>query len=71
MSQWGQRGTGDGEFRGPTGIALYPFGGIFVTDGTNQRVQVFVNDSDFLLDWGRLGSQDGEFLLPRGVVATP
>lgn len=50
FAEWGKRGTGEGEFVEPTGIAV---GGdhVFVTDTGNNRVQVFNLDGKFIRQW--------------------
>lgn len=47
---WGTAGSGDGEFRDPTGIAV---GGnmVFVADLGNGRIQVFDMEGQFLRQW--------------------
>jgi sugar lactone lactonase YvrE len=39
--RWGSLGSGPGQFRGPTGIAIGPDGSIYVGDRDNYRVQKF------------------------------
>lgn len=50
FTQWGQKGTGEGEFDDPTGLAV---GGdrVFVTDAANNRIQVFDLDGKFIRQW--------------------
>jgi len=55
--RWGGLGSGPGQFNGPIGIAFDNSGGIFVTDGDNQRVQKFAEN-------GVVGSGDA---VPNGV----
>ena len=47
ISQFGKGGSGDGEFSYPRGICLDPEGRIFVSDYSNNRVQVFEADGTF------------------------
>lgn len=50
FSEFGQKGTGDGEFNDPTGIAVgKDF--VFVTDAGNNRVQVFDLEGKFIRQW--------------------
>jgi hypothetical protein len=48
VASWGARGTGDGEFHTPHGIAVSPKGEIFVADRNNRRIQVFDGSGKFL-----------------------
>ncbi|MEJ7699209.1 MAG: NHL repeat-containing protein [Pyrinomonadaceae bacterium] len=50
FAEWGQKGTGEGEFNDPTGLAV---GGdrVFVTDAANNRIQVFDLDGKFIRQW--------------------
>ena len=40
-SRWGSKGSGDGQFSDPYGIAVDTGGDIYVTDSLNNRVQEF------------------------------
>jgi len=49
---WGSFGTGDGQFRSPTGMTVqFPQGNVYVVDTGNQRVQEFSNDGKFINKW--------------------
>lgn len=61
VRQWGQRGSGDGEFNQPGGIVLRPDGTVFVADQGNHRVQQFTALGKFLGKWGSHGSAPGQF----------
>ncbi len=73
-TKWGERGVGDGQFYGPTGISLDTSGNVYVADTSNRRIQKFTSDGTFILKWGRnggdgsSGSGDGEFRNPRGLT---
>jgi hypothetical protein len=41
VTKWGSYGTGDGQFRWPTGIAVDWTGNVFVSDGMDERIQRF------------------------------
>jgi DNA-binding beta-propeller fold protein YncE len=72
VARWGRagglRGTGNGAFDSPEGVAVDNAGKIFVADSGNHRIQVFASDGSFLGAWGRQGSGDGEFRFPIGVA---
>jgi len=59
--KWGNEGTGDGQFKSPTDVAIGASGNVYVTDTNNNRVQKFTSEGDFLLKWGNYGSGDGQF----------
>ncbi|XP_066298354.1 tripartite motif-containing protein 2-like isoform X2 [Branchiostoma lanceolatum] len=48
MVRFGREGSGEGEFRYPSGVAISDEGAIFVLDADNSRVQVFDSDGKFL-----------------------
>jgi DNA-binding beta-propeller fold protein YncE len=50
----GRKGSGPGEFSGPTGISAAPSGAIYVADTGNKRIQVLAPD----------GTPRGEFAFP-------
>lgn len=55
-SSFGEPGTGPGQFRQPSGIAVSPAGGeLIVADAGNSRVQIFSED-------GRFGKMFGEHI---------
>ena len=64
VAEWGQRGSGDGEFDDPSGIAIDAAGNVYVADTHNHRIQKFTQDGTFLHKWGTEGSGNGEFSYP-------
>ena len=46
------RGSGQGQFDLPVGVAVAPAGGIYVVDQGNARVQRFAADGAFIESWG-------------------
>ena len=48
IKQWGEHGTGPGEFNTPHSIAADSQGNIYVADRGNRRIQVFDQDGKFL-----------------------
>ena len=43
VTVWGSRGSGDGFFAGPNGLALTSAGEVYVTESINHRIQKFVH----------------------------
>ena len=68
LTKWGRRGSLEGEFNVPSGIAIDSQDNIYVTDWGNHRIQTFTSEGEFITKWGREGSGDGEFKYPGGIV---
>ena len=51
-TQWGSTGTGDGEFNYPTRIAINSTGYVYVTDLSNENIQVFSPNGTFVFEFG-------------------
>ena len=61
LLKWGEAGTGPGQFRLVTGIAVDSQGNVYVSDQDNCRIQVFTNSGVYLREWGSCGSGSGQF----------
>ena len=48
LAQWGTHGSGNGQFGHPAGLAIDGVGDVYVSDQTNNRVQVFTPDGAYL-----------------------
>ena len=69
LLKWGSYGSGKGQFKFPTGVAVDGSGKyVYVTDFNNTRVQKFTSSGGYLLKWGSFGSGDGQFNGPIGVA---
>ena len=53
LYQFGRKGTGNGEFSRPAGLALDKSGRLVVCDGDNHRIQLFQLDGTFCCKFGR------------------
>ena len=51
--QWGTKGSGEGEFDLPHGLALDGAGRLYVADRSNSRIQVFDREGSFIAEWPR------------------
>ncbi|WP_164913772.1 PKD domain-containing protein, partial [Methanoculleus taiwanensis] len=68
-TQWGSRGSNDGQFVYPEGLAVDGGGTLFVVDQGNYRIQRFDGNGTFMQKWGTSGSGEGEFDVPRDIGA--
>jgi sugar lactone lactonase YvrE len=68
IGQFGERGSGPGQFNFPTNIARSADGRLYVTDTMNFRIQIFDAEGGFLNTFGRLGDGSGDFDKPKGVA---
>jgi DNA-binding beta-propeller fold protein YncE len=64
----GESGFGDGQFYGPTALAIDRNDNLYVIDSGNMRVVKFSSTGIFLLSFGREGDDDGEFDHPSGIT---
>jgi len=52
LASWGSEGTGDGQVRGVSSVAVDPINNkVYVADPMNSRIQVFDSDGKFLTKW--------------------
>jgi len=65
----GAKGSGELQFDQPNGIAVDDQGRIFITEQTNQRVQVLNRDYTFAGFIGGPGAGAGQFDKPMGIAA--
>lgn len=66
--RWGESGSRDGEFIGPTGLAFNKENNLYVVDSKNNRIQLFTDTGQFINTWGRGGNSYGEFQNPWGIT---
>jgi len=71
LRKWGQEGNGDGQFLGPTAVAVAPDGTVYVADSKNHRIQYFDTDGTYLGQWGSKGRAGGQFLRSVSVAVAP
>ena len=63
VSQFGSKGTAEGQFNGPSGLVLSQSELLFVCDSDNHRIQVFRN-KQFSYTFGQYGKEPGYFNNP-------
>jgi sugar lactone lactonase YvrE len=62
LTEWGETGTGDGQFRDPHALAMDSEGRLFVGDRANSRIQIFTQDGEHLATWHQFGRPSGLFI---------
>ena len=65
---FGEKGSGDGMFQHPLGVAVTDKDEIVVADCGNHRVQVFDSNGTFLRSFGHKGGNAGEFNRPFAIA---
>lgn len=65
LENWG---TGSGDLFLPVGIACGPGNNIYVTDSSNNRVQVFSSNGTFIDSFGYFSGDNNGFFSPQGVA---
>ena len=65
---FGEKGSGEGMFKNPLGVAVTDKDEIVVADCCNDRVQVFDSNGTFLRSFGHKGENAGEFNRPFGIA---
>ena len=69
ISAFGEKGSGDGQFDMPWGIAIDPDDGtIVVGDWRNDRVQRFSSEGEYISQFGSPGDALGELCRPAGIA---
>ena len=63
VAQYGKMGTAPGEFMGPHALAFDSQGRLFVADRSNNRVQIFDRDMQFVDEWRHFGRPSGIAIL--------
>ena len=63
IKSFGKLGTAPGEFMGPHSLAFDSQGRLFVADRSNNRVQIFDKDMNFVDDWKQFGRPSGVWIL--------
>jgi sugar lactone lactonase YvrE len=67
-SRWGISGTIENDSGVRRGIAVDPWGNVYVADSINNWIQEFDSDGNLLTQWGPNGTGDGQFNHPGGVA---
>ena len=68
ICSWGEYGTGNGQFHDVHGLVLDDYGNVYAVD-SNDRVQKFDGNGNYILQWGSAGSGNGQFDYARSIGA--
>ena len=69
IEQFGEDGTGPGQFIYPTDVKFDRQGEVLVSEyGDNDRIQVFDRQGHYIREFGHFGTGDGEFARPQTMV---
>jgi tripartite motif-containing protein 71 len=68
LREWGSRGSSDGRFHAPDGVAVDGDGDVYALDSENNRVELFDAGGRFLTKWGLRGTGLGDFSQPSAIA---
>lgn len=68
LDEFGELGSGNGQFWYPKTIAIDSKDNIWVTDTSNYRVQKFDSAGNYLTKFGSEGTGNGQFTYPSGIA---
>jgi tripartite motif-containing protein 71 len=58
ITKFGSKGSGDGQFESPKGMAVNHIGTVYVADSGNHRIQKFDSNGNFVTKWGSVWAND-------------
>ncbi len=62
LMQWGETGSGQGQFSDPHALAMDSQGRLFVGDRGNSRIQIFSQDGEHIATWTQFGRPSGLYI---------
>lgn len=68
IKQWGEHGSGPGQFEVPHAVSIDSKGRVFIADRGNRRIQIFDQDGKFLEQWAQFGIPSGVFIDRRDML---
>ena len=68
LLEWGNKGSGPGEFSYPRGISMDSSGNVYVADSGNHRIQKFTSNGIFIESIGEFGQDQRKFDFPNDII---
>ena len=68
VRKFGSKGSNNGQFSSPRGVAFDSHNHLYVVDSGNHRVQKFETTGNYLLQFGSKGSSAGQLNNPYGIA---
>lgn len=65
---FGQHGTDEGQFDGPTSVVINKYGIAYVVDCNNHRIQAFTENGRFVSQFGTEGNLNGQLYFPIRII---
>ncbi len=62
IKAWGHQGSGQGEFNVPHGLAMDAAGRLYVADRSNNRIQIFDPEGNFVAEWKQFGRPSSVYI---------
>ena len=71
IRKWGSKGSLDGQFALPSGIAIDSSNDVYILDTGNNRIQKFSDNGTFITKWGSKGEGETQFVEPTAIAIDP
>ncbi len=68
IQTFGSSGSGNGQFKHPSGIAVDSSGNVWVSDSENNRIEEFTSYGAFVRAFGTSGTGNGQLKSPQGLT---
>ena len=68
IKQWGEHGSGPGQFEVPHALAFDSQGRLFVGDRANNRIQIFDQDGKFIAEWKQFSRPSGIYIDKNDII---
>jgi sugar lactone lactonase YvrE len=68
IKTWGKKGSGPGEIDGPHTLAMDSRGRLFLGDRSNNRIQIFDQEGNFLDQWHQFSRPSGVFIDKNDII---
>jgi len=62
LMEWGETGSGDGQFSDPHALAIDSQGRLLVADRANNKLQIFTQDGEHIQSWTQFARISGMFI---------